>query len=114
MSDRSLSGRTALVTGASRGIGLATVEALAERGCQVLAGIRQPSTSLEAHFKKLSEEHETRIQPVFVDLANSDRAAECAKQLAQTEGLQILVNNAGIATGGIFQMTSIAQPGTCH
>jgi 3-oxoacyl-[acyl-carrier protein] reductase len=44
---------------------------------------------------------------VFVDLANSDRAAECAKQLAQTEGLQILVNNAGIATGGIFQMTSI-------
>lgn len=107
MSDKSLSGRTALVTGASRGIGLATVEVLAERGCRVLAGVRQPTAALEAHFQELSEKHQTMIQAVFVDLTDSDSATESAKKLAKFEGLQILVNNAGVATGGTFQLTSM-------
>ena len=45
--DLGLKGRTAVVTGASRGIGLAVVRALAEGGAQVVAGARTSSAGLD-------------------------------------------------------------------
>lgn len=107
MTNESLAGRVALITGASRGIGLATVEVLARQGCRVLAGVRQSSPELDGHFGELSKQYQTTVSAVHVDLTDSDKAANCAKELARTEGLQILINNAGIATGATFQMTAM-------
>jgi 3-oxoacyl-[acyl-carrier protein] reductase len=104
MSTKPLAERTALVTGASRGIGRAIVDKLAEMGCNVLAGVRTPDKTLSEAFSHLAQEHQVKIVEVRVDLSNADVAVACAKDIALANDIHILINNAGIAAGSTFQM----------
>lgn len=109
MNSRTLTGKTALVTGASRGIGRAIVERLAEMGCDVLAGIRTPSPALSEDFVELENQHHVKIKEVIVDLSTAEIAAAGAKEIALSNDIHILVNNAGIANGSTFQMTKMSD-----
>ncbi len=91
-----LSGRVALVTGASSGIGEATARALAEEGCSVALVARR-----EDRLETLAAEidGETLVAPTDV----TDEAAVRAMVESVREafgGIDVLVNNAGVARGG--------------
>ncbi|MER8004252.1 MULTISPECIES: oxidoreductase [unclassified Streptomyces] len=95
-----LQGRTAVVTGASKGIGLAIVEALARAGAHVVAGSRTTSEGLETLVKEGS------VTWVPVDLAEPDAAGELVA--AAGGRIDVLVNNVGSAparTGGFLSVT---------
>lgn len=82
----------AVVTGASSGIGAATVRALRERGWDVVATARR-ADRLEALAQ------ETGCQWVAADLTVSDDVARLAEEVTAGGGLTALVNNAGGAVG---------------
>lgn len=84
-----LNGRTAVVTGASKGIGLAIVEALVQAGAHVVAGSRTTSERL----KTLAEEGSVTWVPV--DLAEPEAAGELVA--AAGGRVDVLVNNVGTA-----------------
>lgn len=94
MSDK----RWAFVTGASTGIGRASVERLASDGWNVIAGVRkdgdQPSAAT-AH--------------VLVDVSDADQVEAAAKQVSEIAGGRLygLVNNAGISVSGPFEVLSV-------
>ncbi|MEU4089213.1 oxidoreductase [Streptomyces aureus] len=95
-----LQGRTAVVTGASKGIGLAVTEALAGAGATVIAGSRGTSAGLAALAGK------GNVTWVPVDLAEP----EAADRLVEAAGgrIDVLVNNVGTAparTGGFLSVT---------
>lgn len=95
-----LQGRTAVVTGASKGIGLAIVRALVAEGVTVIAGSRTVSDELH----NLVGAGQVRFVPV--DLAQPDAAATLIEQAG--DSIDILVNNVGLATsrtGGFFSVT---------
>ncbi|GAA3118517.1 SDR family oxidoreductase [Streptomyces rameus] len=95
-----LRGRTALVTGASRGIGLATVGVLVQAGATVVAGSRTSSPGLDALVGQGS------VTWVPVDLG-VPRDAERLVEAAQGR-VDVLVNNVGAAparTGGFVSVT---------
>lgn len=84
--DLQLDGKIAVVTGASKGIGLAVVNALVEEGACVIAGARSP-TGLD----KLE-----RVTPVATDLNTPDAPAALVQRAFDQYGrLDILVNNVG-------------------
>lgn len=84
--DLDLAGRTAVVTGASRGIGLEIVRALVAEGVTVVAGARTPTDELRA----LTD------HAVAVDLAVAGGPEELiAAALADVGGIDLLVNNVG-------------------
>jgi NAD(P)-dependent dehydrogenase (short-subunit alcohol dehydrogenase family) len=88
--DLGLSGKVAVVTGASRGIGLAVTRTLAEEGMSVVAGARELTDDLA----KLAANYPVR--PVQIDLATSDGpAALVAEAVSTYGGLDVLVNNVG-------------------
>jgi NADP-dependent 3-hydroxy acid dehydrogenase YdfG len=90
-----LSGKVALVTGASSGIGEATAVALAEAGAAVAIGARRKDR-LDALAARLREDGGTVLQ---LDLDVTDEQA-CADAVRRTReelgGLDVLVNNAGV------------------
>ena len=95
-----LSGKTALVTGATGGIGGAIARAFHTAGATVAISGRQ-SDKLEALAKELGE----RVHVLPCDLA--DRAAVAkliGEAVAKMGGLSILVNNAGLARDNLFMV----------
>src|SRR6202022_459017 len=88
--------KTAVVTGAGQGIGLACAEALAEAGAKVVIADRDPKLA-EAGCASLKAKG-LDVEIVMMDVTDSGRVAEVADQLASRYGgIDILVNNAGIA-----------------
>ncbi len=96
MSDRfSLSGRVALVTGASRGLGLAMAAALAEHGAIVVINGRDQKSLNEA-AKRIGGS-DKRIETSAFDVADVATSRAAVEAVAARHGrLDILVNNAGI------------------
>jgi NAD(P)-dependent dehydrogenase (short-subunit alcohol dehydrogenase family) len=95
-----LQGRTAVVTGASKGIGLAVVKALAGAGATVVAGSRTTTEELDALVKEFP------VTWVPVDLAEPGSAERLIE--AADGSVDILVNNVGTApprTGGFLSVT---------
>lgn len=95
-----------LITGASRGIGLATAEFLAEQGCLVYAGTREESPSLT----QASLRFDGRVIPIILDV-NSDESVKAAVKKIFDQGMKIdvLINNAGYALMGPIESCSIQE-----
>jgi NAD(P)-dependent dehydrogenase (short-subunit alcohol dehydrogenase family) len=91
--DLHLSGKTAVVTGASRGIGLAVTKALVATGAHVVAGSRTPGKELP-----LLEES-GQVSFVSVDLTRPGAAEELIAATTHRGGIDVLINNVGGATG---------------
>lgn len=85
-----------LLTGASRGIGHATVKLFLEKGWRVLTVSRQPFSE-ECRWPSARESH---IQADLADLAQIDRLVAEVRERLDGAGLHALVNNAGISPKG--------------
>ena len=101
--------KTVLVTGASRGIGLAIVRKFSELGAVVIAGVREPTSDLQRLFTDISGQYGNSIQIELVDLSSAEKANESARRIATGFKIDVLVNNAGIASGSLFQMTPMSE-----
>jgi len=94
--DLGLNGRTALITGGSRGIGLAAAMSLASEGCALHLAARNPA-DLEAARWKIQAAHPVRITCHALDLG---RMADCDALATACADVDILINNAGAIPGG--------------
>ncbi len=100
-----LSGRVALVTGGSRGIGLAISRALVAGGASVLATGRQEAHLSEA--RKALKDH-AAFETMLADVRDHEQmSAAVRKAVDRFGGLDILVNNAGL---GIFANVADLTP----
>jgi NAD(P)-dependent dehydrogenase (short-subunit alcohol dehydrogenase family) len=95
--------RTALVTGANKGIGYEIAAGLARRGFRVGVGARDTARREEAVDKLRAEGLD--VFGVALDVTDDDSVTAAAAQFEELGGLDVLVNNAGI-TGGMPQEPS--------
>ena len=95
-------GRTALVTGASSGIGCAIAELLAAKGYAVVTVARR-CDRLAALAARLESRWDVDVEPVETDLATTDGAQRVLALLAnRRRSIDVLVNNAGNSRIGRF------------
>src|SRR5467141_2248821 len=103
-----LSGKTALVTGASRGIGRATALALATAGARVVVHYGRGANEAEAVVAEISKAG-GRAEAVGADLSAPDGPHKLAKQVRAIVGdrLDILVANAGVSKAAGIEETTV-------
>jgi len=108
MAETTTGRQTALVTGASGGIGLALARQLAAGGFDLVLTARSGGR-LEELARELAERHRPRVRVIARDLAAPEAPAAIADELAR-EGIDVdvLVNNAGFGTYGPFAETDLA------
>jgi len=88
-----LTGRTALVTGVSAGLGVETARALRSAGARVVGAARD----LDKASSALASAGVEGVELVELDLADLDSVRACAKTVVSSyDGLDLLINNAGV------------------
>ncbi len=98
-------GKTALVTGGSRGIGRACVRALAAEGCKVAFVYQSNQSAAESLLAEFSVDRGAsgNVRAVQADVKDYARAQSVAEQLVDDWGhLDVLVNSAGVIRDGLF------------
>jgi NAD(P)-dependent dehydrogenase (short-subunit alcohol dehydrogenase family) len=97
--------KSALVTGANKGIGFEIVKQLAQKGFYVYLGCRNLDNGLSA-VKKLNDKGINNIEVIQLDVTNQASVNEARKLIGdKTKTLDVLVNNAGIS--GVFEQSAL-------
>ncbi len=94
--DLQLAGKSALITGASKGIGRAAAQALAAEGCDVIL-VSRTQGDLAAVREQIRKSCSVKVDVVAADLSDSSKVDELARDFPD---IDILVNNAGAIPGG--------------
>lgn len=97
-----LSGKLAIVTGASRGIGRALAIELARSGCELLLTALEED-ELTFLAKELRSKFPVAIETMACDLVDMDSRKKLIDWLKSKEGIDILINNAGLGYFGRFE-----------
>lgn len=97
--------KTALVTGASGGIGQAVCEALAKNGCKLAVHYSSSGKAAEELCKRLSKEYNIEAVAFGADFSDEAAVRTLAERVLSHFGrVDILVNNAGVAYQTLFQL----------
>ncbi|WP_236189917.1 SDR family NAD(P)-dependent oxidoreductase [Pseudomonas pharyngis] len=92
---------TALVTGASSGIGAVYAERLAARGFDLLL-VARDKERLESAASKLRDVHGVQVEVLKADLTKKDDVIKLEQRLRSDSSISLLVNNAGVAVNGLL------------
>ncbi len=98
-SEHSSEPKTALITGASRGIGKATARLFAQKGYRLYITCCNSMKELESTALKLQAEYHISCIPVRADMGNYE---DVERLFSQISSLDVLVNNAGTAHIGLL------------
>jgi 3-oxoacyl-[acyl-carrier protein] reductase len=99
--DLALYDRVAIVTGSSRGLGFASARALVSEGCRVVICARTPNVLQEARRQLVEITAGDRVLAVVADVTREDGVQLLVNRAVEAfGGIDILVNNVGLARGG--------------
>ena len=102
-----LENKNILITGSNRGIGKALIEVAAIHGANIWANARKKNSEFESFCKKISEENNAEVSPIYFDLKNKDEILDAIKIIKSSHNnITGLVNNAGITYNSLFQMST--------
>ena len=105
-----LKNKSALITGANRGIGFSILKRIAENGANVIACARKQDDLFEKEISNISKKFNIKIKPIYFDLSNENEIEQGLKKIISLNWIiDIIVNNAGINHVALFQMTPIKK-----
>ncbi len=101
-----LSGKIALITGATRGIGKAIAEVFAKNGASLILNARDIDKAKKV-ANEIEEKYSVTVDIVLFDVSNYDEVKDGFKQIFKlTKKLDIVVNNAGILKSSLIAMVT--------
>ena len=105
----SLEGKNAIVTGGTRGIGLAITRALLERGASVFICARKKE-EVEQSISELAKEHGERIKGDSADVRDYEQVRSIFASAAEAfGGVDVLINNAGIGSHSFVEQMPVEE-----
>lgn len=100
--------KTVLITGTNRGLGKTLLKLFASKNFNVIAHARTKNDNHTKYINQLLNEYNVSIYPCYFDLTNETEMKDQVQQLIKNKiKIYALINSAGIAHGGYFQMTKM-------
>lgn len=105
-----MQGKTVLITGCRRGMGLSMVEVFAANGANIYAHAREADEAFIEQMAAIADRHQVAIWPVCFDMTDYAAMKLAIKRImSDKRQLDAVINNAGITLNSLFQMTSESQ-----
>lgn len=102
--------KTVMITGCNRGIGREAVRLFAENGNNLICCIRKENSDFEQFISGLRSRYGVKIETLYFDMSDELAIKNTLQPLLKEKRqIDVLINNAGVATGGLLQMTSMTQ-----
>ena len=102
--------KTVMITGCNRGIGREAVRLFAENGNNLICCIRKENSDFEQFVSGLRSKYGVKIETLYFDMSDESAIKNTLQPLLKEKRqIDVLINNAGVATGGLLQMTSMTQ-----
>lgn len=102
--------KNVLITGANGGIGRALVEKYAENGYNILANIRCENEAFSNFSENIENKYNVKVKQLVFDVTDELQVKQAIKDLVKANiTIDVLINNAGVAHGGLLQMTPIGD-----
>lgn len=99
-----------MITGCNRGIGREAVRLFAENGNNLICCIRKENSDFEQFISGLRSRYGVKIETLYFDMSDESAIKNTLQPLLKEKRqIDVLINNAGVATGGLLQMTSMTQ-----
>ena len=90
--------KTAIVTGANRGIGKAILERYAKNGANIFAVVRRANSEFSEFCSKVMKEYSVNIRIIYIDFSKEEQVKAGAREiLSYKVPIDVLVNNVGIS-----------------
>lgn len=106
---RDYQGKTALITGASSGIGVEFAKQLAARGANLILVARRKDR-LQSVAKEITQHHKVNVEVIVADLSEICSAEKLHKSVLRKKlSVDVLVNNAGLGTMGEFERADLSR-----
>ena len=101
--------KTVLITGANRGIGRALAEAFAQSGASLVLHSRSQTVAFAEDMLALAARYKVTVEHIVFDMTDTPAMKAAINATFPTgRKIDVLINNAGIAHGGLFQMTPVS------
>ncbi len=102
--------KNVLITGARGGIGKALCKVFAQNSFNIYAHARKQDDDFEQYLAKIAKDYNVETSPLYFDMTDNDAMKTVIKNIfKQKINIDVLINNSGVAHGGLFQMTSISK-----
>lgn len=105
---KNLLGKTAVITGCNKGIGLAIFKRFAQEGAAIIACCRTQTETFETLIGEIADKNAINIYPIYFDLADEAAVKAGIKEIKTLKiPIDILVNNAGMPHLALLPFTKI-------
>lgn len=102
--------KNVFITGAAGGLGKALIKIFASNNYNIIAHCRKPDKEKEIYFDEIKKEYGIEIYPVYFDMTDYNAMKTSVLNLFQKKvNIDVLINNAGVAHGGLFSMTPVSK-----
>lgn len=102
--------KTALITGCSRGIGLATMHKFIDEGYEIICCVRKFDDQFKQECNILEKKNKTKIYIYEIDFSDLEKTKEVSKIILENhKNINNLINNAGYLSQGIFEMINYQE-----
>lgn len=99
MEQHTMTGKTAIITGANSGLGLETAKIFARQGAQVILAVRDIEKGKTAKQEITEESSQAAVEVMKLDLSDLDSVRAFAENvISRFDSLDLLINNAGVMT----------------
>jgi 3-oxoacyl-[acyl-carrier protein] reductase len=99
--------KTVFITGVNRGLGKLTFEKFLKEGSNIICTVRKRDIKFNNYLKKIKKKFNNKIRVLYFDFENRSQITNSLGKLKKNLIIDILINNAGFASGSILEMTKI-------